>query len=145
MSFLSSLSTGQLMLLAWLVLQLVSWLTKKNVPAGPPGGNVIAIHTKEEYEEAQRKAKESGALVRTATPRDSAACDAVVRGSAMSCVLRRCQQLADVAPRVAPRAAVRGLQRHVVRAMPSDRPQVRNPFREGPARRGYCAPLALRR
>ena len=80
MSFLSSLSTGQLMLLAWLVLQLVSWLTKKNVPAGPPGGNVIAIHTKEEYEEAQRTAKESGALVRAAaTPQP---CDADVRGSA---------------------------------------------------------------
>ena len=61
----SDLSKGQLMLLAWFVLQLIGWLTKKNVMlAGPPGGNVIAIHTKEEYEEAQRKAKESGSLVR---------------------------------------------------------------------------------
>ena len=87
MSFLSSLSTGQLMLLAWLVLQLISWLTKKNVPAGPPGGNVIAIHTKEEYEEVQRKAKESGALVRTAAtslPRGAdVRCSAALRPAAL--------------------------------------------------------------
>ena len=78
----SNLSTMQKLLLGWLVLQLIGWLTRKKVPPGPPGGNVIAVHTQEEYEEQQRKAKESGALVRMTLRRQ--ACDADV--------LRRCGQ-----------------------------------------------------
>ena len=63
--WLTDLSPVQLLMLAWLVLQIFSWLTRKNEPPGPPGGRVIAIHSKEEYEREQLTAKESGALVRS--------------------------------------------------------------------------------
>lgn len=62
--WLTELSPGQMLLLAWLVLQIFGWLTRKNVPPGPPGGRVIAVHSKEEYDREQLKAKEGGALVR---------------------------------------------------------------------------------
>ena len=63
--WLTDPSPGQMLLLAWVVLQIFGWLTRKNVPAGPPGGRVIAIHSEAEYAQEQLKAKESGALVRT--------------------------------------------------------------------------------
>ena len=120
------------MLLVWFVLQLIGWLTKKNVPAGPPGGNVIAVHTKEEYEEAQRKAKESGSLVRTARGGSRATATAVPATwhARMACLPPR-QKLADGAARVTLRAAVCGLQRHMVWPLPRDRAQVRCALREG--------------
>lgn len=64
--WLTDLSLGQMLLLAWLVLQIFGWLSRKNAgPPGPPGGRVIAIHSEAEYAQEQARAKESGALVRS--------------------------------------------------------------------------------
>ena len=63
--WLTELSPMQMLLLAWVVLQVFGWLTRKNVPPGPPGGRVIAIHSEAEYAQEQARAKESGALVRS--------------------------------------------------------------------------------
>jgi hypothetical protein len=71
--WLTELSPWQMLMLAWLVLQIFGFLTRKKEPPGPPGGRVIAIHSEAEYAQEQARAKESGALVRSHRAREVAA------------------------------------------------------------------------
>jgi len=67
MSWFAGVSPVKAMIAVWCVLQILGWLSKrfiKQAPPGPPGGRVVAVHTKAEWDAEQLKAKESGALVR---------------------------------------------------------------------------------
>jgi hypothetical protein len=48
----------------YFLVQAVTAVIRARTPPGPPGGRVVAVHNEQEWTDAQRDAKDSGALVR---------------------------------------------------------------------------------